>query len=98
MRSFTSYLHPATSLVPTPWATYECPEKIQKNRTHHRCVRSERHGVGRRTQLEAASASPFIVKARGEDPVNVTSTIKLIGCEFTIDQINQKGGISQENP
>jgi hypothetical protein len=43
-------------------------------------VRSFRsHGVGRRTQLKAGSAigaakfaSPFIIKARGEDAVKVT--------------------------
>jgi branched-chain amino acid transport system substrate-binding protein len=68
--------------------------------------------LSRRTVIKAAAATgvlqlagPFIIKARGEDPVRIgldnplTGTYaavgknELNGCEFAIEQINAKGGI-----
>jgi branched-chain amino acid transport system substrate-binding protein len=68
--------------------------------------------IGRRTLLKAALAagamqfaSPFILKARGEQPVRMglndplTGTYaalgknEQIGCEYALERINQKGGI-----
>src|SRR5215470_1783638 len=68
--------------------------------------------IGRRTILKAAAAagiaqvaSPFIIAARGEEPVKIgldnpaTGTYaalgknELNGCQLAIDQINAKGGI-----
>jgi branched-chain amino acid transport system substrate-binding protein len=69
-------------------------------------------GVGRRTLLKAGLAvgaiqfaSPFIIKARGEDSIKMgfddpltgvyaaLGKNELIGCQYAIEQINQKGGI-----
>ena len=68
--------------------------------------------VDRRTVLKAAATAgalqlvpPFIIKARGEEPVKIgldnplTGTFaavgknELIGCQFALEQINAKGGI-----
>jgi len=71
-----------------------------------------KHGVNRRTLLKAAAATgalqvagPFIIAARGEEPVKIgldnplTGTYaavgknELIGCQLALEQINAKGGI-----
>ena len=68
--------------------------------------------VSRRTALKAAAAvgavsfaGPFIINARGEEPVRIglddplTGTYaelgknEQIGCELAVEQINAKGGI-----
>ena len=70
------------------------------------------HAVGRRTVLKTGVAigamqvaSPFVVKALGEEPVKIgldnplTGTFaavgknELIGCQLAVEQINAKGGI-----
>lgn len=69
-------------------------------------------GLSRRTLIQAAAAAgalqlapPFIIKARGEEPVKIgldnplTGTYaapgknELAGCELAVEQINAKGGI-----
>jgi branched-chain amino acid transport system substrate-binding protein len=71
-----------------------------------------KHGVNRRTLLKAAAATgalqvagPFVIAARGEEPVKIgldnplTGTYaavgknELIGCQLALEQINAKGGI-----
>jgi branched-chain amino acid transport system substrate-binding protein len=73
---------------------------------------SSRKKVNRRTVLKAAATAgalqlvpPFILKARGEEPVKIgldnplTGTYaavgknELIGCQLAVEQINAKGGI-----
>jgi branched-chain amino acid transport system substrate-binding protein len=68
--------------------------------------------IGRRTLLKSGLAigaiqfaSPYIIKARGEDAIKIgfndpltgvyaaLGKNELIGCEYAVDQINQKGGI-----
>ncbi len=68
--------------------------------------------IGRRTLLKAGLAagalqvaSPFIIKARGEEPIKIglddpfTGTYaelgkhEQIGCQFAVDEINKKGGV-----
>ena len=68
--------------------------------------------IGRRTLLQAGLtagalqiASPFIIKARGEEPIKIglndpfTGTYaeegrhEQIGCQLAVDEINKKGGI-----
>ncbi len=75
-------------------------------------TRMPKHGVNRRTLLKAAAATgalqvagPFIIAARGEEPVKIgldnplTGTYaavgknELIGCQLALEQINAKGGI-----
>ncbi|MFI4987425.1 MAG: ABC transporter substrate-binding protein, partial [Alphaproteobacteria bacterium] len=69
-------------------------------------------GLRRRTLLKAGLvlgaaqvASPFIVKARGEEPVKIgldnpltgtyaaTGKNELIGCQYAVERINASGGI-----
>jgi branched-chain amino acid transport system substrate-binding protein len=71
-----------------------------------------KHGMKRRTLLKAAAATgalqvagPFVIAARGEEPVKIgldnplTGTYaavgknELIGCQLALEQINAKGGI-----
>jgi branched-chain amino acid transport system substrate-binding protein len=71
-----------------------------------------KHGVSRRTLLKAAAATgalqvagPFVIAARGEEPVKIgldnpltgtyaaTGKNELIGCQLALEQINAKGGI-----
>ncbi|HMA88412.1 MAG TPA: ABC transporter substrate-binding protein [Burkholderiales bacterium] len=73
---------------------------------------SSRKKVNRRTVLKAAATAgalqlvpPFIIKARGEEPVKLgldnpltgpyaaVGKNELIGCQYAIEQINAKGGI-----
>jgi branched-chain amino acid transport system substrate-binding protein len=75
-------------------------------------ARVSRRGVSRRTLLKAAAATgalqvagPFVIAARGEEPVKIgldnplTGTYaavgknELIGCQLALEQINAKGGI-----
>ena len=75
-------------------------------------TRMPKHGVNRRTLLKAAAATgalqvagPFIIAARGEEPVKIgldnpltgtyaaTGKNELIGCQLALEQINAKGGI-----
>lgn len=72
----------------------------------------EGKGVARRTLLKAGLtigalqfASPYIISARGEQPIRIglndpltggyaaTGKNEMIGCEYAVEQINQKGGI-----
>jgi len=75
-------------------------------------TRMLKHGVSRRTLLKAAAATgalqvagPFVIAARGEEPVKIgldnpltgtyaaTGKNELIGCQLALEQINAKGGI-----
>ena len=73
---------------------------------------SSKRGVARRSVLKAGLVlgaaqvvGPFVIKARGEEPVKIgldnplTGTYaapgknELIGCQLAVEQINAKGGI-----
>ena len=73
-------------------------------------------GVGRRTVLKAGLAlgaaplaGPFIINARGEEPIKIgldnplTGTYaavgknEMIGCQLAVEQINGKGGIDRKS-
>ena len=91
-----------------PFAESPCMHNREDSMPH----RSSSRGVGRRSVLKASLAlgavpfaAPFIIDARGEEPVRIglddplTGTYaelgknEQIGCELAVEQINAKGGI-----